>query len=901
MMSENMYLKLFCSLCLLVPAVLFARGEAEHFTDYVPPVAICTDQVNVSLTSNGTALVYAASFDEGSYDNQCLAAIEVKKMSAPASAFGPYVIFDCYDIGAPVYVELRARDCSGNTNTCWALALVEDKIAPSIHCPYDVTITCEQNASNLSLTGQAWADDNCNLLSVTHTDWDNTGSCGSGYITRTWKATDYNGYMTTCVQHIYIVDNTPVYVEFPLDTTFHACISVADLDPDLLPDPYGYPIVLYEDCELMAFNYTDWVFTASAGSCVKILRQWKVLDWCSYNEFTGEGIWQETQILKIQDNEPPTFTCPNDVVVNTGYGDCVATVTLPSLTDVEDCLSDITIKIIGDLNNGFVHQNLPIGEYDVTYIVTDGCDNTSSCSITVSVVDQQAPGVVCIEGVSFPLMSNGEAALWASDVEQGSSFDFCTPYHQLKFRLGPEPAPGQTTPPADDFMVFDCNDLGLNIIALWAGDAAGNWSYCLTTAVVQDHQQVCGPQIASIAGAVEDYQGDRMAEVAIHIDSTQTGSYTEWTDSTGAYQFGGMPMGAEYVLRPAYDGDPLEGVSLADIILLAKHVMGVDTLDSPYQIIAADADASGFVDMEDVYYLHRLLLGIHTHFPDSVSWRFVPADFDFPDSNHPLATNFPEILKIDPLNSSISNQDFIAIKIGDLDGSSVTTVDNSAQSLEDRSWASLQVNIEDQHLSKGAIAEIFLTLPEGQALSGLHLPLQWENITLESYEQIGLDGALLVPAGDGITLSWLGTSDFASERVSNLLYLKLKAEKDLQLSEAIRLHTSAKAYRNTIKYDEMTVDLWFNPPGYSNSVVRNFPNPFEEETKFFLELDTDQTVRLTLWDTKGQIILKKEVRLNKGAQQISLLAAELAKPGIYLYQIDCNGRFHTGRLVHALN
>src|SRR5690606_12126735 len=106
--------------------------------------------------------------------------------------------------------------------------------------------------------------------------------------------------------------------------------------------------------------------------------------------------------------------------------------------------------------------NVPIGEYNMTYVAKDGCLNTSSCSIRVSVVDAVPPGAVCINGVSFPLMANGEGMLWATDIEPGSSRDNCTPYANLKFRLGLPPAPGQTTPPDTDVLTFTCDDLGTN-------------------------------------------------------------------------------------------------------------------------------------------------------------------------------------------------------------------------------------------------------------------------------------------------------------------------------------------------------------------------------------------------------------------------------------------------------
>jgi hypothetical protein len=158
------------SICQLLAGLLMllasTTANANGETDYIPPVAVCTDQLNVSLTSSGTAIVLAQSFDEGSYDNYCLAAIKVKKTYDPYDDFGPWVEFDCDDIGQLVSVELKAIDCAGNTNSCWVDVWVEDKLPPAIWCPYDVTVDCNQT-DDWNILNQATATDACGVASIT--------------------------------------------------------------------------------------------------------------------------------------------------------------------------------------------------------------------------------------------------------------------------------------------------------------------------------------------------------------------------------------------------------------------------------------------------------------------------------------------------------------------------------------------------------------------------------------------------------------------------------------------------------------------------------------------------------------------------------------------------------------
>jgi hypothetical protein len=60
--------------------------------DGISPTTICKEITTVALSSDGTAVVEAISFDNGTFDNCCLDYFEVRRMDA--IAFGPTVSFD---------------------------------------------------------------------------------------------------------------------------------------------------------------------------------------------------------------------------------------------------------------------------------------------------------------------------------------------------------------------------------------------------------------------------------------------------------------------------------------------------------------------------------------------------------------------------------------------------------------------------------------------------------------------------------------------------------------------------------------------------------------------------------------------------------------------------------------
>jgi hypothetical protein len=883
----------FVCFALLIPKAT----KANTLWDYIPPTAVCDDQLHISLSGNGEAVVYAQSFDEGSNDNYCFAGVKVRRKDQPYADFGPYVVFDCDDIGLWIEVELKAIDCAGNYNICWSYVKVEDKLDPYISCPYPTTVGCDET-EDWGVVGMANAYDNCGVASLDFQEIDNTGSCGTGTRTRVWTAVDYYGNTASCTQTIHVVDNTPVYINFPPDYTTYECTSTSSLHPDSLPAPFDRPEVVGADCELIATNYQDWVFTAAEPACKKIIREWKVIDWCAYDEYYGEqGLWEDRQILKIVDTLPPTFTCPDDVIVSTNYGACTATFSLPAPTDIDDCLSDVEVNIITELGEGPTYENIEIGEYTAKYILEDGCNNVSKCEINVSVVDASPPGAVCLNGVSLSLMGNGMAELWASDIEV-SSYDFCTPYEDLRFRIGPAPDSAQVEPPADSVIFFNCEDLGTNVIALWVGDTSDNWDYCLTYAIVQDNQDSCGTtsplsELAMLAGRVHDEFGNGIFSTEMAIDSS---SYWQMTNDEGSYWFYDMPMYEDYMLRPSRSGDLLEGVDQSDVLALAKHLSGQDTLDSPYQIIAADIDGSGFLNQDDLMALQFMVLGMENPGMYSRNWRFVPADFVFPIQS-PLAVNYPQYIEVNDLLFDQDSLNFIGIKLGDLDVDAMTNgVNTSSASVENRSQASLL--IDDRQVQVGEEVVLPVYQDDAPGLQSILLRMQYEGLRLLGVEenritQIAVDES----EATQLQLGWVSATPVQTEEP--LFYLHFTAEQSGILSKMIDLGADSELGLQEGASTRFAKAALSFREAEAFQQVQAFPNPFRDQLMLRFELDKPQRVQLQVWNTNGQLVHQRELEAMNGMNEWTVDGQQLGQAGTYLFRLSANELQYNGRVIRV--
>ncbi|MBK8565676.1 MAG: T9SS type A sorting domain-containing protein [Saprospiraceae bacterium] len=144
---------------------------------------------------------------------------------------------------------------------------------------------------------------------------------------------------------------------------------------------------------------------------------------------------------------------------------------------------------------------------------------------------------------------------------------------------------------------------------------------------------------------------------------------TVLTNSDGVYELE-FPEGSTGVVSPFNNNQPLNGVSTFDVVLVWKHIEGTLLLDSPYKIIAADVDKSSTLTAADTAAMRSVILGFFTNFPNNTSWRFVDANFAFPNPGNPFESAFPESITVNSISNDITGVDFTAIKVGDVNGTS---------------------------------------------------------------------------------------------------------------------------------------------------------------------------------------------------------------------------------------
>jgi subtilisin-like proprotein convertase family protein len=549
--------------------------------------------------------------------------------------------------------------------------------------------------------------------------------------------------------------------------------------------------------------------------------------------------------------------------------------------------------------NTYVTPELPHGTHKIKWFLTDGCGNNKEYEYTFTVKDCKAPTVVCLNGLSVNIMPTGMITLWASDFLQYTE-DNCTPSNQLK--IGIRKCGTGTGFPLDangnpiTNVNFTCSETGTQCVELWSIDAAGNADYCETYVIVQDNNGNCGVGgTVNVAGALKTEAQDGVEEAVVNINGSVNFAppfaYFDLSDNAGIYEVkNNVPVASTFVIAPEKDDNPLNGVTTYDLVLISKHILGIEPLSTPYKMIAADANKSGSITTFDIVELRKLILGIYTELPNNTSWRFVDKSFSFPNANNPFQTAFPETVSVANAILNTMGEDFAGVKIGDVNGSAVA---NATMQAEERTAGTAIFDVADRNVKAGEEFEVSFT--SAQAVKGFQFTATLNGLTAISTvdaENVTPNNFNLTPA-NAMAVSIDGAQGFT---------VRFRAEKAGKLSEMLGVSgsvTRAEAYGDAgrlnvaFRFDGKTI------AGVGFELYQNQPNPFVNRTfvGFFLPEAAEAT--LSVFDETGRVVYQQKGQFAKGENTIALDRALINTTGVLFYKLETATDSATKKMIQA--
>ncbi len=537
----------------------------------------------------------------------------------------------------------------------------------------------------------------------------------------------------------------------------------------------------------------------------------------------------------------------------------------------------------------FIVPEFPAGTHKIKWFVEDGCGNEKICEYDFTIKDCKKPTVVCHNGLSVNIMPTGMIQLWANDFLLYAE-DNCTPANKLKFGIRKSGTgigfPLDASGNPNTSVIFTCNELGTQPVELWAIDLAGNASYCETYILVQDNNGNCAATDFTVAGAVQTESASGVQDATVTLKSSATSNeLVTITDAQGRYMFSdAVPTASSVTLRPTKDGNYINGVSTFDLVLISKHILGIEPLTSPYKMIASDANNSGSITTYDIVELRKLVLGIYTELPGNSSWRFVDKDFVFPQPANPWQTTFPESRTVAVMQGNQMDENFVAIKIGDVSGNVVTS---NFTETTDRSSQTLLFEVTDRLVQSGETFSVqFSTV---QLVEGYQFTLQYpslEIIDVQPGSMMRADNFAIFNTDKTLTTSWEGTAQ-ANFRVT------FRSAKTGWIHEMLNLSsrvTKAEAYQKGAP-QPLEIALRFNSESGNTlqevgfELYQNHPNPFTNRTFIDFNLPTASAATLTVFDETGRELVRQQGEFAKGVHTFAVDRATLPASGILFYQV----------------
>jgi hypothetical protein len=449
---------------------------------------------------------------------------------------------------------------------------------------------------------------------------------------------------------------------------------------------------------------------------------------------------------------------------------------------------------------------------------------------------------------------------------------------------------------------YTCDDVGQQTVQIWVTDAAGNQDYCETIVIIQANMGQCDDD-PLVAGTIATESNLTVENVSVNVNSPA--GFNENGTSTAAGVYGiNVNAGNDYTITPQYDEDHLNGVSTFDLVLISKHILGVTPLGSPYKIIAADANNSKTVTTFDLVEIRKLILFINTEFPNNTSWRFVDKGFVFPNASNPWATTFPEVINLNDVTADQLNNNFVAVKIGDVNGSAAT---NLLGSTEDRTMVGdLVFNTEDVNLEAGQVYTVDFKATDFN-VSGYQFSLGFNNKALEFVDVVsGVANASnfgTTMAKEGvITASWNNEEGTAKRLANgeNVFGITFKALQSGRLSDLVRINSSytvAEAYNSNNEL--MNVAMSFDNKLVANGfdLYQNTPNPFASVTTIGFYLPEATSATLTISDVQGKVVKVIPGDFAKGYNSVTVKRSDLGASGVLYYRLDTGSDSATRKMI----
>lgn len=413
------------------------------------------------------------------------------------------------------------------------------------------------------------------------------------------------------------------------------------------------------------------------------------------------------------------------------------------------------------------------------------------------------------------------------------------------------------------------------------------------------------PQV-TLSGTSNTWNGetvDNVTYTAINAAEQTTGSPNySFTLFTG----GNEDIKAERNTDPI----PLVGITTLDILLTRAHILQTPLLSNPYQLLAADVNASGNISTSDYLQMQAMILqNISAFQPGNRLWAFTSSDYTFPDPQNPWS--YDPFRHYTPLSAPDKiDQDFTGIKLGDVNGSWTAAGGNRISGIPHEVFS-----IDDQSAEQGTRIRVPIIAKDFKDLSGYQFTLEWDPGILQ-YEQVisaSLTGEYGYTATNPGYLNALWYDNMAQSVSLASGDILFEVEFTLIGSKGSSTNVSissasipAEAYNAQFEVLELksvsaniqegqTTSVYELQEGYELGLAN--PNPFSTQITIPFTLPKSEIIQVEIFNLLGQEVWNLYKQFDEGEQKIiwdrKNSSGQNLPPGIYHLRIKLGSERYT--------
>ena len=436
-----------------IPNVAFVNGEVHFSPDDPPVINNCPANivVNTDMGQCGALVTWTLPTVSDDCDDPDPPLMQT---AGPGSG-------SLFPVGTTT-VTYSATDSQNQTGTCSFTVTVNDNEDPTISCPANQTLHADANceATLPDYSAQVTASDNCPGVGLSQSP--PAGTTINATTTVTFTATDASGNTATCSFEVSIVDVTPPSIT----TCAPDDVLVADNNCEAVLPNYTGMVVFSDNCD----NVGDIKITQVPANGSTINSNTTV--WIFAEDLSGNKD-SCSLMVTLNDNTPPAITCPANVTTNTDPGTCSAPVTWPMATATDNCG---VASVVCNPASGSVFS---LGMTTVTCTATDTGGNTTDCTFTVTVNDNETPAITCPSDVTV-LIPMGITDTMVANIAPVSVSDNCMGVGTTYSLSGATMGNGTGDASGTTF------SSGTTTVTYTAQDASGNVQSCSFEVIVQE-------------------------------------------------------------------------------------------------------------------------------------------------------------------------------------------------------------------------------------------------------------------------------------------------------------------------------------------------------------------------------------------------------------------------------